>query len=252
MNTMNELSRKVQKITPAKDIADLIKAVDWKRISDNLDAQGFAVIENLIAPEECEALAGLYPRDEIFRSRVVMEHHGFGRGEYKYFSYPLPGIISKLRTSIYPWLAPIANRWNEAMRVDVQYPVEHAEFIKRCHEAGQRRPTPLLLQYEPGDYNCLHQDLYGEHVFPIQLTILLSEPERDFLGGEFLLTEQRPRMQSRPEVVPLRQGDAVVFAVHYRPVQGTRGIYRVNMRHGVSRLRSGHRHTVGIIFHDAT
>ncbi|PXW86066.1 hypothetical protein C8R34_11645 [Nitrosomonas sp. Nm84] len=252
MNTMNELSRQVQKITPARDIADLVKAIDWKRISDNLDAQGFAVIENLVAPEECEALAGLYPRNEIFRSRVVMERHGFGRGEYKYFSYPLPGIISELRTSIYPWLAPIANRWNEMMRVNVQYPVEHAEFIKQCHEAGQRRPTPLLLQYEPGDYNCLHQDLYGEHVFPIQLTILLSEPERDFRGGEFLLTEQRPRMQSRPEIVPFRQGDAVVFAVHYRPVQGTRGIYRVNMRHGVSRLHSGHRYTVGIIFHDAT
>jgi hypothetical protein len=251
MNTMNELSRKVQEIIPAKDIADLIKTIDWKRMSDNLDAQGFAVIENLVAPEECEALIGLYPRDEIFRSRVVMERHGFGRGEYKYFSYPLPGIISELRTSIYPWLAPIANRWNEAMRVDIQYPVEHAEFIKRCHEAGQRRPTPLLLQYGSGDYNCLHQDLYGEHVFPIQLTVLLSEPGRDFMGGEFVLTEQRPRMQSRPEVVPLRQGDAVVFAVHYRPVQGTRGIYRVNMRHGVSRLHSGHRHTVGIIFHDA-
>ncbi|MER2513984.1 MAG: 2OG-Fe(II) oxygenase [Nitrosomonas ureae] len=251
MNTMNELSRKVQEITPTKDIADPIKAIDWKRISDNLDAQGFTVIENLVAPEECEALIGLYPRDEIFRSRVVMERHGFGRGEYKYFSYPLPGIISELRTSIYPWLAPIANRWNEAMRVDIQYPVEHAEFIKRCHEAGQRRPTPLLLQYGPGDYNCLHQDLYGEHVFPIQLTVLLSEPGRDFMGGEFVLTGQWPRMQSRPEVVPLRQGDAVVFAVHYRPVQGTRGIYRVNMRHGVSRLRSGHRHTVGIIFHDA-
>lgn len=252
MNTMNELSRKVQKITPARDIVDLIKAIDWKKISDNLDAQGFAVIKNLVAPEECEALADLYTRDEIFRSRVVMERHGFGRGEYKYFSYPLPGIISKLRMSIYPWLVPIANRWNEAMRVNVQYPVEHAEFIKQCHEAGQRRPTPLLLQYGPGDYNCLHQDLCGEHVFPIQLTILLSEPERDFLGGEFLLTEQRPRMQSRPEIVPFRQGDAVVFAVHYRPVQGTRGIYRVNMRHGVSRLHSGHRYTVGIIFHDAT
>jgi len=252
MNTINELSRKVQEITPAKDIADLIKTVDWKRISDNLDAQGFAVIENLIAPKECEALADLYPRDEIFRNRVVMERHGFGRGEYKYFSYPLPGIISELRTSIYPWLAPIANRWNEAMRIDVRYPIEHTEFIKQCHEAGQCRSTPLLLQYEPGDYNCLHQDLYGEHVFPIQLTILLSEPERDFLGGEFVLTEQRPRMQSRPEVVTLKQGDAMMFAVHYRPVQGTRGIYRVNMRHGVSCLRSGHRHTVGIIFHDAT
>lgn len=248
---MNELSRKVQEITPVKDIVDRIKAVDWKRISDNLDAQGSAVIENLVTPEECEALAGLYPRDDIFRSRVVMARHGFGRGEYKYFRYPLPDIISDLRISMYSKLAPIANRWNQAMGIDVRYPVNHADFIKRCHEAGQLRPTPLLLQYEPGDYNCLHQDLYGEHVFPIQLTILLSEPGRDFMGGEFVLTEQRPRMQSRPEVVPLRQGDAVVFAVHHRPVQGARGMYRVNMRHGVSRLRSGRRHTVGIIFHDA-
>jgi hypothetical protein len=214
--------------------------------------QGCAVIEKLVTPEECDALAGLYPKDEIFRSRVVMERHGFGRGEYKYFSYPLPGVISELRTSIYPWLAPIANRWNEAMGIAVRYPEKHVDFIQRCHDAGQLRPTPLLLQYAPGDYNCLHQDLYGEHVFPIQLTILLSEPVRDFTGGEFVLTEQRPRMQSRPEVIPLGQGDAVLFAVHHRPVQGTRGIYRVNLRHGVSRLRSGHRHTLGIIFHDAS
>ena len=248
---MNELSRKVREITGAKDIAERIKAVGWKRISDNLDAHGSAIIENLVAPEECEALVGLYPRDEIFRTRVVMARHGFGRGEYKYFSYPLPRIISDLRTSMYPKLAPIANRWNQAMGIDVRYPANHADFIKRCHEAGQLRSTPLLLQYEPGDYNCLHQDLYGEHVFPIQLTILLSEPGRDFTGGEFVLTEQRPRMQSRPEVVPLRQGDAVIFTVHHRPVQGTRGMYRVNMRHGVSRLRAGRRHTVGVIFHDA-
>jgi hypothetical protein len=188
---------------------------------------------------------------DIFRSRVVMGHHGFGRGEYKYFRYPLPGIISGLRTSIYPRLVPVANRWNEAMGIDARYPAKHPDFIKRCHAAGQLRPTPLLLQYTLGDYNCLHQDLYGEHVFPIQVTILLSEPGRDFTGGEFVLTEQRPRMQSRPEVVPLRQGDAVAFAVHHRPVQGARGVYRVNLRHGVSRLRSGHRHTAGIIFHDA-
>jgi hypothetical protein len=248
---MNDLSRKVREITAAKDIAERIKANDWKRISDNLDAHGSAVIENLVAPEECEALAGLYRKDGIFRNRVVMARHGFGQGEYKYFSYPLPCIISELRTSMYPKLAPIANRWNQALGVDVRYPPNHAGFIKRCHEAGQVRPTPLLLQYEPGDYNCLHQDLYGEHVFPIQLTILLSEPGRDFTGGEFVLTEQRPRMQSRPEVVPLRQGDAVVFAVYHRPVQGKQGVYRVSMRHGVSRLRSGRRHTVGIIFHDA-
>lgn len=248
---MNELGWKIQEIIPVKDIADRINTIDWKQISDNLDAQGFAAIANLVAPGECEVLAGLYQCDDIFRSRVVMARHGFGRGEYKYFRYPLPDIISALRTSMYPKLAPIANRWNEAMGMDVHYPVHHVDFIKRCHEAGQLRPTPLLLQYEPGDYNCLHQDLYGEHVFPIQLTILLSAPGRDFMGGEFVLTEQRPRMQSRPEVVPLSQGDAVVFAVHHRPVQGARGMYRVNMRHGVSRLRSGHRHTVGIIFHDA-
>jgi uncharacterized protein len=221
-------------------------------VSKDLDAQGCAMIEGLITPEECDALAGLYPEDGIFSSRVVMGQHGFGRGEYKYFSYPLPDIIAGLRTVIYPRLAPIANRWNAAMGINVRYPEKHADFIARCHDAGQLRPTPLLLQYGADDYNCLHQDLYGEHVFPLQVTILLSEPERDFTGGEFVLTEQRPRMQSRPEVVPLRQGDAVVFAVHHRPVQGTRGVYRVNLRHGVSRVRSGHRHTLGVIFHDAT
>jgi len=180
-----------------------------------------------------------------------MARHGFGRGEYKYFDYPLPEVVAEVRTAIYPRLAEIANRWNALMGLEVHYPEAHSEFLKRCQDAGQLRPTPLLLQYGEGDYNCLHQDLYGEHVFPIQVTILLSEPGTDFTGGEFILTEQRPRMQSRPEVVPLRQGDAVAFAVHHRPVQGKRGSYRVNMRHGVSRLRSGHRHTLGIIFHDA-
>jgi hypothetical protein len=180
-----------------------------------------------------------------------MARHGFGRGEYKYFAYPLPAQIQTLRTTLYRQLAPVANRWNAAMGIDIQFPAEHADFLARCHQAGQLRPTPLLLQYGPGDYNCLHQDLYGEHVFPIQVAFLLSEPGRDFTGGEFVLTEQRPRMQSRPEVVPLRQGDAVAFAVHHRPVQGARGFYRVNMRHGVSRLRTGHRYTMGIIFHDA-
>ena len=248
---MNRVAREAREIPSPSNIADQVQGVDWGLISDDLDAQGCAVIEKLITPEECDALAGLYPKDEIFRSRVVMERHGFGRGEYKYFSYPLPGVISELRTAIYPWLASIANRWNEAMGIAVRYPETHMDFIQRCHDAGQLRPTPLLLQYGPGDYNCLHQDLYGEHVFPIQLTILLSEPARDFTGGEFVLTEQRPRMQSRPEVIPLRQGDAALFAVHHRPVQGTRGVYRVNLRHGVSRLRSGHRHTLGIIFHDA-
>jgi len=229
-----------------------VEGLDWKQITEELDEQGSALLKNVLTPEQCEALSTLYPDDELFRSRVVMARHGFGRGEYKYFNYPLPGIIESLRTSLYGELVPIANRWNQSMGIPVQYPSEHADFIRRCHEAGQLRPTPLLLQYGPGDYNCLHQDLYGEHVFPIQVAFLLSEPQRDFQGGEFVLTEQRPRMQSRPEVVPLRQGDAVAFAVHHRPVHGTRGTYRVNLRHGVSRLRSGQRHTVGIIFHDAT
>jgi hypothetical protein len=249
---MNASVRPERAITAAKDIASRVEAVDWERLEKDLDAQGCAKIESLVSPEECNALAALYPMDGIFRSRVVMGRHGFGRGEYKYFSYPLPDIISGLRTWIYPHLVPIANRWNAAMAIDTRYPMKHADFIARCHESGQLRPTPLLLQYEAGDYNCLHQDLYGKHVFPLQVTILLSEPGRDFTGGEFVLTEQRPRMQSRPEVVPLKQGDAVVFAVHHRPVQRTRGVYRVNLRHGVSRLRSGHRHTAGVIFHDAT
>ena len=180
-----------------------------------------------------------------------MARHGFGRGEYKYFEDPLPDVVAALRTSVYSRLAPLANRWNERLGIEVRYPEEHAGFLARCHEAGQKRPTPLLLQYGAGDYNCLHQDLYGEHVFPFQVAFLLAEPEKDFTGGEFVLTEQRPRMQSRAEVVPLRQGDDVIFAVHHRPVEGTRGTYRVNLRHGVSRIRSGRRHTLGVIFHDA-
>jgi len=233
-------------------VAARVKAVDWARVSNELDAQGCGLIPGLVSAEESDSLAALYAREDLFRSRVVMARHGFGRGEYKYFSYPLPDLVAGLRQSLYPQLVPIANRWNTAMQMDVQYPAKHAEFVARCHAAGQVRPTPLLLQYGPDDYNCLHQDLYGEHVFPIQVAVLLSEPGRDFTGGEFVLTEQRPRMQSRPEVVPLRQGDAVAFAVHHRPVQGTRGVYRVNLRHGVSRLRSGHRHTLGVIFHDAS
>jgi hypothetical protein len=228
-----------------------VNGLDWRQIGKDLDEQGSALLQGVLSAEECKAVAALYPEESIFRTRVVMGRHGFGRGEYKYFSYPLPRLIEGLRTELYPGLAPVANRWNEAMGIEVRYPDKHADFVQRCHDAGQLRPTPLLLQYGPGDYNCLHQDLYGEHVFPIQVAILLSEPQSDFTGGEFVLTEQRPRMQSRPEVVPLRQGDAVAFAVHHRPVQGTRGNYRVNLRHGVSRLRSGQRHTVGIIFHDA-
>jgi hypothetical protein len=233
------------------DIATRVDAIDWAQATSELDAQGCAVLKRLLAPDECAAIASMYPDDSHFRSRIVMGRHGFGRGEYKYFSYPLPDPIAELRPILYQRLTGIANRWNEAMGIDIRYPASHAAFLKRCHEAGQTRPTPLLLQYEAGDFNCLHQDLYGEHVFPLQVAILLSKPGSDFAGGEFVLTEQRPRMQSRAEVVPLTQGDAVAFAVHHRPVQGTRGTYRVNMRHGVSRLRSGHRHTVGVIFHDA-
>jgi hypothetical protein len=229
-----------------------IEALNWPRLTDELNEHGSALLKSVLTPEECASLSSLYPNEAGFRSRVVMARHGFGRGEYKYFSYPLPGIIQGVRTALYRELAPIANRWNRSMEIEVQYPNEHGEFIQRCHDAGQLRPTPLLLQYGPGDYNCLHQDLYGEHVFPIQVAFLLSEPGRDFEGGEVVLTEQRPRMQSRPDVIPLRQGDAVAFAVHHRPVQGTRGIYRVNLRHGVSRLRSGRRHTAGVIFHDAS
>ena len=231
--------------------AQRIETGDWTEAAADLDARGSAVIEKLITPAECQALAALYANDTLFRSRVVMARHGYGRGEYKYFNYPLPGLIAGLRTALYPHLAPIANRWHAAMGIDVRFPADHAEFIERCHAAGQCRPTPLLLQYGPGDYNCLHQDLYGDHVFPLQVTILLSAPQEDFTGGEFVITEQRPRMQSRTEVVPLNLGDAVVFAVQRRPVQGTRGVYRVNLRHGVSRVRAGHRHTAGIIFHDA-
>ena len=226
--------------------------IDWDKVGQELDTFGCAVIPGLLAPKDCLAAAALYERPALFRSRVVMERHGFGRGEYQYFAYPLPAPLASLRTQLYPPLAAIANRWQEALGLDVRFPEAHADYLARCHAAGQLRPTPLLLRYRAGDYNCLHQDLYGELVFPLQVAVLLSEPGEDFEGGEFVLTEQRPRMQSRAEVVPLRQGDAVVFPVNQRPVQGTRGVYRVAMRHGVSRLRSGTRHTLGIIFHDAT
>ena len=242
-------------VTSASDasrrMAERERAIDWERVSHDLDTHGNAMLERLLAPGECKTLAALYAHEAMFRSRVIMGRHGFGRGEYKYFRYPLPDLVAGLRSMLYPYLVPTANRWNRALGIGIRYPNLHADFIARCHRAGQTKPTPLLLQYGVGDYNCLHQDVYGEHVFPLQITILLSEPGRDFTGGEFLLTEQRPHMQSRPEVVPLRQGDAVVFAVNQRPVQGTRSVYRVTLRHGVSRLRSGHRHTAGIIFHDA-
>ncbi|HEX4585010.1 MAG TPA: 2OG-Fe(II) oxygenase [Burkholderiaceae bacterium] len=235
--------------------ADRVAAVDWPRVESDLDADGSARIERLITPSQCTALASLYDKDPdsaaIFRSRVVMARHGFGRGEYRYFGYPLPSLVAGLREALYPRLVPTANRWNQAMGCQASYPPRHAEFIKRCRAAGQSRPTPLLLRYGPGDYNCLHQDLYGAQVFPLQVVLLLSEPGRDFEGGEFVMTEQRPRMQSRPIVLPLRQGDAAVIAVNQRPARGARGVYRVKLRHGVSRLRSGERYAAGIIFHDA-
>jgi hypothetical protein len=224
---------------------------DWRALSEDLSGNGCAVIGKLLSPEECRQIAALYPEESHFRSHVHMARHAFGKGEYRYFRYPLPELLGGLRTAPYPHLAAVANDWNARMRIDQRYPIRHAEFLKACHDHGQGRPTPLLLRYVPGDFNRLHQDLYGDLAFPLQLTILLSEPGSDFTGGEFVLTEQRPRMQSRVEVVPLAQGDAVVFAVHNRPVKGTKGSYRVNLRHGVSRIRSGLRHTLGIIFHDA-
>lgn len=233
-------------------LAQRLVAVDWQEVSDGLNYSGCAVIPQLLMPQDCQALAALYAQPEVFRSRIVMQRHGFGNGEYQYFGYPLPDLVQWLRTSVYPHLAPMANRWYEQMGLQPRFPAEHADFVARCHAAGQQRPTPLLVQYEAGDYNCLHQDLYGEHVFPLQMVVLLAQPGQDFTGGELVLTEQRPRMQSRVEVLALRQGDAAVFAVQQRPVQGSRGSYRVTMRHGVSRIRSGRRHTLGIIFHDAT
>jgi uncharacterized protein len=235
-------------VTP---IAQRVASLDWHRLASDLDAHGCAVTSALLSPEECAGLAAIYGVDRHFRSRVVMARHGFGRGEYKYFAHPLPDLVAGLRTALYSPLSAIANRWNEAMGSDVRYPGDHAAFLARCHRSGQTQPTPLLLEYGEGDYNCLHQDLYGEHVFPLQVTFLLSRPDRDFTGGEFVLAEQRPRMQSRVEVVPLGQGDGVIFPVRHRPVRGARGHYRVNLRHGVSRVRSGHRQTLGVIFHDA-
>lgn len=248
---MNAPLKRVPAMLGANAAANRVSTPDWTELTEQLDRFGNAVIEGLLTPEECRGIAELYPHEEHFRSHVHMARHGFGRGEYRYFKYPLPDLISGMRTALYPHLAGVANVWNERMGIERRYPMGHAEFLKECHEAGQTRPTPLLLQYVPGDFNCLHQDLYGDLAFPLQVAILLSEPGKDFTGGEFVLTEQRPRMQSRAEVVPLKQGDAVAFAVHNRPVHGSKGNYRVNLRHGVSRLRSGQRHTIGIIFHDA-
>jgi len=229
-----------------------MKAAEWPKLAKSLNESGVAVLPELVPEATCAKLAGLYEDDSLFRSRVVMSRHGFGRGEYKYFNYPLPAEIARLRAMLYPPLSLIANRWNEQLGEPLRFPQAHEQFLARCHAAGQCRATPLLLRYAEGDYNCLHQDLYGEHVFPLQVTILLSKPGEEFDGGELVLTEQRPRMQSRAEVIPLKQGDAAIFAVNQRPVQGSRGPYRVKHRHGVSRVRRGSRHTLGIIFHDAT
>lgn len=225
--------------------------IDWPALLAELDTHGAARIPGLLDADQCRVMAARYHDAEGFRSRVVMQRHGYGQGEYRYFAYPLPSLVADLRSALYAPLVPLANRWCELMNLDTRFPAGHAEYQARCHAAGQTRPTPLLLQYGAGDYNCLHQDLYGAEVFPLQVALLLAQPGVDFTGGEFVLTEQRPRMQSRAEVVPLLQGDAVVFAVHHRPVAGSRGSYRVNLRHGVSRIRSGQRHTLGILFHDA-
>ena len=248
---MSARSSTISPASAAKSAEERVAVYNWQALAGELSNYGCAVLLNLLSAEECRAIADLYSDESHFRSHVHMARHGFGKGEYRYFKYPLPQLISGLRTALYPNLATIANEWNGRMAIPERYPATHASFLKRCHDVGQARPTPLLLQYVPGDFNCLHQDLYGDLAFPIQVAILLSEPGQDFTGGEFVLTEQRPRMQSRAEVVPLRQGDAVAFAVHNRPVQGSKGNYRVNLRHGVSRVRSGMRHTVGIIFHDA-
>ena len=236
---------------PGNSIAERVSGFHWSRVEDELNAHGSAVLSGLLDVPECHATAGLYDLDNRFRSRVTMAKHGFGRGEYKYFSYPLPALVAELRYALYPHLAAIANRWRETLANEIEYPDTLNLYLERCHAAGQTRPTPLLLKYGEGDYNCLHQDLYGDHLFPLQVAILLSEPRKEFEGGEFVLTEQRPRMQSRVEVVPLKRGDGVIFPVHHRPVIGTRGAYRVTMRHGVSRLRAGERFMLGIIFHDA-
>jgi hypothetical protein len=239
-------------VAAAAGIGVHVAGLDWQAIADELNAHGYAIVPGMLTAEECVAMAAQYTQPQLYRSRVVMAQHGFGSGEYQYFRYPLPAMISALRQSLYGPLAAIANHWHEVMGMEARFPPDHADFLARCHAAGQQRPTPLMLQYGPGDYNCLHQDLYGEHVFPLQAAVLLSEPGKDFEGGEFVLTEQRPRMQSRVEVVPLKRGDMVIFPVNHRPAQGARGVYRVAMRHGVSRLRAGARHTLGLIFHDAT
>jgi len=245
------LHRKTEPAANATTIETRMDEVDWTRVHTDLDAQGWAVVPKLLSPAEADSIAGLYRQEKGFRSHIIMARHGFGRGEYKYFSYPLPPLIEQLRSATYPRLAPIANQWHERMGKDVRFPNDHAAFLERCHQAGQTRPTPLLLEYKPDDYNCLHRDLYGEHVFPMQIAILLDQPGVDFEGGEFVMTEQRPRMQTRAMVLPLNKGDAAIFAVNSRPMKGVRGDYQVKLNHGVSKLHAGKRHTVGVIFHDA-
>jgi hypothetical protein len=237
--------------TSSSTIQTRVDGVDWTKVHADLDAQGWAIVPKLLTCAEADSIARLYHQEQGFRSQVIMGRHGFGRGEYKYFSYPLPALIQALRTTAYPHLSPLANQWHERMGKDVRFPRDHAAFLDRCHQAGQIRPTPLLLEYAPEDYNCLHRDLYGEHVFPLQIAILLDRPGEDFEGGEFVMTEQRPRMQTRAMVLPLKKGDAAVFAVNSRPMKGLRGDYQVKLNHGVSKLYSGKRHTVGVIFHDA-
>jgi uncharacterized protein len=246
MNIVTQISTGVETSAAAR-----VAACTWDAIGRELDGYGCASLPKLLTADECRSIAALYPQEQHFRSHVHMARHGFGKGEYRYFKYPLPALIGELRTALYARIVPFANTWNERMKIAVRYPATHADYLQACHAAGQTRPTPLLLQYTAGDFNCLHQDLYGELAFPLQVAILLSAPGSDFTGGEFVLTERRPRMQSRAEVVPLSQGDGVLFAVHDRPVQGTKGVYRVDLRHGVSRVRTGERHTLGIIFHDA-
>jgi uncharacterized protein len=250
---MTQPSPSVSKVWPVQKpsaIAQRVAGLDWTTIAATLDSHGAAATGPLLTPQECSELRELYNAEATFRSHIVMARHGFGRGEYKYFQYPLPDIVQDLRTALYPRLAPIANDWAAKLGQPASFPAEHARYLERCHGAGQVRPTPLLLKYGPGDYNCLHQDLYGANVFPLQVAILLNAPKAEFEGGEFVVVEQRPRMQSRAEVISLSRGEAVVFAVHHRPVQGTKGTYRVTLRHGVSRIRSGNRFTLGIIFHD--
>lgn len=239
-------------MTHQNQVQKFIDAIHWEALYRALNESGWATVPKLLDASECNSLRDYYDQDSCFRNRIIMARHGYGRGEYRYFAYPLPSVVAQLRTALYARLVPLANQWHELLRIAARFPVQHPEFIQRCHEAGQLRPTPLLLQYGEGDFNCMHQDLYGEHQFPFQVAILLSDPQIDFTGGEFILTEQRPRMQSRATVVPLTKGDAVVFAVNHRPARSIRGCSRMTLRHGVSTIRSGHRHTLGIIFHDAT